>query len=347
MGWLAMVNFRGRTLEQAEDRMKKIGVVVFSLLLLSSALGYVSGVHAAEQYPVKPIILILPIEAGADSDILVRPLAQKVSVLLGKPVIIVNKPGAAGNFAYREIHDAKPNGYTIGVSFSSLFYNKMLGTLPYDEQAFTIIDGLVTIRPMIVGSAKTKRLFKTIEEVFSFAKSNPGEVSIATSGKGYLFWFAAVGLQDATGLKFNIIPQPGGAGFSTSQVAGGHVDLGIMTFTPVKSQVQAGNIRPLAIFGSERVPAPNNNVPCLKELGYDVNIESPVFLIGPSKLPKDIVDEISKAFETAANDREYKGFLLEQGIMPSYESSDKVVKKLNNQRKIIRGIAARTGILKE
>ena len=277
--------------------MRILFVVLLSLFPLVGKTTFVNQVLAAEEYPVKPVTFIAAVEPGADGDVLARPLCQKVSALMGKPVIIVNKPGAGGSMGFREIHDAKPDGYTIGLGFTALATNRLLGTLPYDYRAFTIIGGYATIVPVILGSTKTKRPFKGIEEVLSFAKANPGDVSIATSGKGYLWWFTSVAFQDTTGLKFNIIPQPGGAGFTTSQVAGGHVDLGVMGFGPAKSQVEAGNIRVLAVFGSTRAPAPINHVPSLKELGHEVNIVSPHFVLGPAKMPPAVTNKLIKVFD--------------------------------------------------
>jgi tripartite-type tricarboxylate transporter receptor subunit TctC len=326
----------------------RLSIGILSVLFVCESFVSLSNqIQAAEQYPVKPIICILPTDAGADGDILLRPLSQRVSALLGKPIIIVNKPGAAGNLGYREIRDAKPDGYTIGVGFTSLATNKLLGTLPYDHRAFTIIGGHAMIVPAVLASTRTKRPFKTIEEVFSFAKSNPGEVSIATSAKGYLWWFATVALQEATRLNFNIIPQSGGAGVSIAQVAGGHVDLGIMGFAPAKPQVAAGNIRVLAVFGPQRADAPNENVPCLKEVGYDVDIDSPHFVIGPPGLPPDITDKLTKAFESSANQPEYRKFLLERDIRPSFQPPDEVVKKLDGQIKLFRTILGKAGMLKD
>lgn len=326
-------------------RQKSWFLCLCVLLLLFAPPG--SQTRAAEKYPIKPITFIVPAEAGSDGDIIARPLCQKVSALLGQPVIVVNKPGAGSSIGYREIHDAKPDGYTIGIGFTSLATNRLLGIMPYDHHAFTMIGSHATNVAFILASTKTKRPFRTAEEVFSFARAHPGDVSIATSGKGYLFWFASVALEESTGLKFNIIPQPGGAGFSIAQIAGGHVDLGIMGFGPAKPQVEAGNIRALAVFGTKRFPGANENVPTLKELGYDVRIEGNHFIVGPPKMPKEVLDKLVRAFESAANDPEFKKFLVERDVMPAYLSPKESIENYDEQRRLCRSILERAGMLKE
>ncbi len=100
--------------------------VILSLLIL---FGLVNNTRAAEEYPVKPILCVVSAEAVSDLDILARPFLQKASSRLGKPIIIVNKPGAGMTIGYREIHDAKPDGYTIGVA--TAYYRMIITNLPF------------------------------------------------------------------------------------------------------------------------------------------------------------------------------------------------------------------------
>ena len=325
--------------------MKLFGLVVIGIMLMLGSFNASPG-HGAEQYPVRPINFIVPNEAGADADVLARPVCQGVSTLLGKPIVIVNKPGGGSSIGMREVHDAKPDGYTIGMSHATILINKLMGSLPYDHAGFTVLGTYATFIPIIVSSTKTQRPFKTMGEVVSFAKSNPGEVSIATSGVGQSWWVATLAFQEGTGLKFNIIPQPGTGAFATAQVAGGHTDLAILALASAKSQLEAGNIRFLAVFGSKKAPG-YEDVPTLKELGYDVNWESTQILIGPPKMPKDVVDKLVKAFEKAAGEPEYKKFVIERNAVPFYLPPDKAIQFFDEQRKVVRGIMDKAGLIKE
>jgi len=308
--------------------------------------GMENATQAAEQYPVKPISYIVAVEAGAGGDILARPLCQKVSTLLGQSVIVVNKPGAGSSIGYREIHDAKPDGYTIGLGMGTIITNKLQGLLPYDHHDFTLICVFYDMRPTLVASTKTQRPFKTIEELIAYAKSHPGELKLATGSVGQMLWYQTMAFTQATGLQFNIIPQPGAGGFAIAQVAGGHADLGVIDMPSAKTKIEAGNVRPLAVVGERRAPPPYDRVPALKELGYEINIASIGSVVGPPKMPKEITDKLVKVFK-AANDAEYQKFVAERFVFPTYIPPEEAVKYLDEQIKGFRIIAEKAGILKE
>jgi tripartite-type tricarboxylate transporter receptor subunit TctC len=326
--------------------MKSFDRVIVSLLLLFGVLTSGNLSEAAESYPIKPINFIVPNEAGADADVLARPLCQRVATILGKPVIIVNKPGGGSSIGMREVHDSKPDGYTIGMAHATILINKILGNLPYDHAGFTVLGTYATFIPIIVSSTKTQRPFNTLKEALSFAKANPGEVSIATSGVGQSWWVATLAFQEGVGLKFNIIPQPGTGAFAVAQVAGGHTDLAVLALAAAKSQIEGGLIRFLAVFGSKKAPG-YENVPTLKEEGYDVNWESTQILLGPPKMPAPIVAKLAGAFESAANEPEYKKFVSERNAIPFYLPPDRAVTFFDEQRKVVRAVMEKAGISKE
>jgi tripartite-type tricarboxylate transporter receptor subunit TctC len=339
---------------QKEGKMKKrfmaglkgfcIGAASLSLVLGAFMIGNV--VHAAAPYPDKPIKLIVPNEAGADADVLIRQLAQRVSVLVDKPIMIVNKPGGGSSIGMREVHDSKPDGYTIGMSHATILINKPMGNMPYDHEGFTVLGTYATFIPIIVGATKTSRPFKTIQEVLSFAKANPGEVSIATSGVGQSWWVATLEFQEGTGAKFNIIPQAGTGAYAIAQAAGGHTDLAVVAVAAAKSQIEGGLVRFLAIFGSKKFPG-YENIPTMKDAGYNnVNWESTQILIGPPGMPKEAVDKLVKAFEVASNEPEFKKFLVSRGAFPFYLPPDKAVAFFDEQRKVVQGVMDKAGILK-
>jgi tripartite-type tricarboxylate transporter receptor subunit TctC len=333
--------------KEGRTEMKKLYILMLSLFLISGVFCFESCVWAAEQYPVKPITFIVPLEAGSDGDVLARPILQKVSAILGQPIMVVNKPGAGSSIGYREVHDAKPDGYTIGGAFATIVTNKLQGIMPYDHRDFTIIGTYATYIPIVVGSTKTKRPFKTMEEALSFAKSNPEDVSIATSGVGQSWWIATMAFQAGTGLKFNIIPQPGAGAFAIAQASGGHTDLAVLALGAAKPQIEAGNVRLLAVYGAKRASPPYDKVPTFKDLGYDIFWESTQTVIAPPKMPRDIAEKLAKAFETAANDPEYKKLVVERNAFSFITTLEKSVQFLDEQRKVARSIMEKAGILKE
>ena len=179
--------------------MKRLMMTIPILFFLSGAGSWEERVQAAAQYPLKPITYIVPVEAGAGGDFTARQFTKKVSAVLGQTIIIVNKPGAGSSLGYREIHDAKPDGYTIGLGMATLVTNKLQGILSYDYHDFSVMGIYANYNPIIVASTRTQRPFKTIEEVISFAKLHPGEVKIATSGIGQSWWIATMAFQEGTG----------------------------------------------------------------------------------------------------------------------------------------------------
>jgi len=326
--------------------MKRWGIVTLAVFLMLYLLGLGRQVQGAEEYPVKPIVFIMGVEAGSDGDVLSRPFAHRVSTLLGQPIVVVNKPGAGSSLAYREVQSAKPDGYTIGWASATIIINKLQGVSPYDYHDFTMLGTYYTAIPIIVASTKTKRPFKTIEEVISFAKAHPGDVSIATSGVGMSWWVATMAFQEGAGAQFNIIPQLGAGAFAIAQVAGGHTDLAVLGLAAAKPHIDAGNVRFLAVFGSKRVSG-YDHVPCFTDVGYDISWESPNLTMGPPKMPKHVTDVLVKAVEKAANEPEYKKYLMERYAIPNYLPPDKALSFLDGQRIVVRRIMEKAGILKE
>jgi tripartite-type tricarboxylate transporter receptor subunit TctC len=327
--------------------MKRAMLTALVLFLAIGVAALEKGVQGAEKYPVKPVTFIVPNEAGADADLVARPLVEKATPVMGQPVVVVNKPGAGSTIGYWQIRDAKPDGYTIGMGTVTLVTSKVQGLFPYDYHDFSLFGTFYRWPPIIVASTKSKRPFKTMEEVISYAKSHPGEVSVATAGVGQSQWIAAMALKEGLGLNFNMIPQEGSGGITVAQVAGGHTDLAVLGLLSGKSQLDAGNIRALAVLGTKRVPGKFSNVPTLKELGYDVSWESFGIVIGPPKIPKDISDKIVKAFQVAANDKEYHKFLESRNANEFYLPPDQIVGFCDEKRKLVRSIMDKAGILKE
>jgi putative tricarboxylic transport membrane protein len=310
----------------------------FGFLVISSA---------AEKYPVKPIDFIVPLEAGSDGDVIARPVMQKVSQLLGQPVMIVNKPGAGSSIGYREVQRAKPDGYTIGWGSATLISNKLQGISPFDYHDFTMLGTFATYFPVIVAATNTKRPFKSIQEVISYAKAHPGEVSMATGGIGQNWWVAAMSFLKGTGVEINIIPQPGTGAMSMTQVAGGHTDLACVAMGAAKSMVDSGQVRLLVNLGEARSAAPYDKVSTMKELGYDVSYESTNFAMGPPKMSNTVVDLLVKAIKQAVNEPDYVKYCTERNARWEYIPPEKMVPIFDKRRVIVREIMSKTGILKE
>ena len=327
--------------------MKRIMIAGLVVIFLVIGIGGGSQIQAADKYPVKPITIIIPMEVGSDADILSRPMMQKASAILGKPVVIVNKPGGGQTIGLREVYWAKPDGYTIGLGNVSIILAKMQGLMPYDYRDFTSMYLLSASSVVILASTKTKRPFKTFEEVASFAKANPGEVSILTSATGGPLWLTGVILQENAKLKFNMIPQEGSAGFIVSQLAGGHADIGATFFPSAKPQIEAGTVRCIAVAGNEHYPGKYSDILLLKEIGYDVSVYSFTSIVGPPKVPKEIVAKLVKTFEAVMKDPEIQNHCLARNFFPKFLPHEQFMDFCSKERSIYRPILERAGVLKE
>jgi tripartite-type tricarboxylate transporter receptor subunit TctC len=303
-------------------------------------------VHAAEKYPVRPITAIVAVEAGADGDVLVRPILQSVSKMLGQPILVVNKPGGGSSIGYRELHAAKPDGYTLGWGSATIITNKVQGVSPLDHHDFTQLGAYATYFPIVVSSTKTKVPLNTIQEAIAHAKANPGKVNMSTAGVGQSWWVAAMAMIGGTGINVNTIPQPGAGAMTIAQVAGGHAELGVAALGSAKSMIEAGQIKFLATLGDARAPAPYDKIPTLKELGYNVSWESTNFLMAPPKLSKDVASILIPAIEKAVKDPVFIKFANERNTRWEYIAPGEVVAKFDQRRETVREIMSKAGILK-
>lgn len=311
------------------------------------ALAALGSTWAAEKYPVKPITAIVAVEAGADGDVLVRPIFERVSKMIGQPISVVNKPGGGSSIGYRELHRAKPDGYTIGWGSATIITNKLQGVMPLDYHDFTMLGAYATYFPIVIASTKADLKLNTIQEAIQQAKANPGKLNMATAGVGQSWWVAATAFINATGIKVNTIPQPGAGAMTVAQVAGGHTELGVAALGAAKSMVEAGQVKFLATLGESRAPAPYDKIPTMKELGYDVAWESTNFIMGPPKLPKEVTAVLVPAIEKAAKDPAYVKFANERNTRWEYIPPEKVVEMFDKRRVVVRDIMQKAGILKE
>jgi tripartite-type tricarboxylate transporter receptor subunit TctC len=324
--------------------MKKSLMISLSFLMML-LMGIGNAAKAAE-YPAKPITCIVPMEAGADQDIVGRKMIEKVNTALSKPIIIVNKPGAGQTIGYRETYQAKPDGYTICFAAGSIALTKMLGLFPYDHHDFTVIAFVFYTHPILVASTKTQRPFTTFDEVVTFAKANPNKVKLATSAAGGALWVTTQLILEGTNLKLNVIPQEGSAGLVISQVVGGHTDLGTTFFPAAKPQIEAGNMRFLAVVGPQHFPGKYNDVKTMKDFGYDISMSSFGVILGPPKIPKEIVQKLTKAFEVGCNDPEVKQFHLERNYFIDFMPPDRTIAFIDKEQAVYRRVLDKAGLLK-
>lgn len=297
----------------------------------------ISGVSA---YPDKPIKLIIGYEAGSASDLIGRTFLKHMEKELGQPFMIVNKPGAASALGLRELLDAKPDGYTLGMS-CSVNVLKILGHLPKTHHDFDVI-GI----PLLTGSVlavPANSPFKSVKELVEHAKANPNKLRMSTTSKGAVFWIHARYFERLTGAKFNLISNPGGASFIATQLGGGHADVGFAAYMPLQGQIKAGNIRMLGVTTEKRVEA-FPDLPTFKEQGYDMVVTGWAAILAPKGLPSDIHKKLLSAHAKIVGMKAWQDFCKVTGSVGSPEyTGEGAIKHLDQDAEIQRPILEEIG----
>ncbi|WP_341886754.1 tripartite tricarboxylate transporter substrate binding protein [Variovorax sp. YR752] len=255
--------------------------------------------HASQPFPTaRPITLWVPWPAGGATDITMRLLADIAGSHLGQRVVVENRPGAAGTMAMPILQQAEPDGYTIAQIpqpvLRAVYTQKVLWDPIRDVTPIIQISG-VTFGVLVQGSSA----FRTLDDLFAFARARPGELSIATNGVGTTPHVVLEELFTARGMKYIHVPYKG-----TSEqllaVDSGQVMVGVNS-TGFAPMVDNGRLRLLATFAAKRSPR-WPSVPTLKELGFPIVAMSPYGLGGPRGLPAPVVTVLHDAFRKAMFD---------------------------------------------
>jgi tripartite-type tricarboxylate transporter receptor subunit TctC len=294
--------------------------ILTALAALALALTFAAPA-AAQDWPTKPIRIVVSFGPGGGADIVGRILAQSMQEKLGQPVIIENKPGAAGTIGNELVARAEKDGYTFGIMTAGQIIAAVMNkSLRYDTAtAFEPISMVGTASLIIV----TRPDFpaSSAKELVAYAKANPGKVSVASPGFGATQHMSAELFRQTAGLELLHVP------FRTSPeaiaaVLGKQVDVLFDTVLAVLGQVQSGQLKAIAVTGAERFPLVPQVPPAVESgvlPGYDVTTWYGVF--GPRGIPPEVVARLNKALndsfqEPAVRDKLIKAGVIVQGSTP-------------------------------
>jgi tripartite-type tricarboxylate transporter receptor subunit TctC len=280
-----------------------------ALRTLAALLLFAAGTTFAA-WPERPIKVYIGYAAGGSTDVVARLLAPRLGEKLGQPVVIENKPGAAGDFAAELMLQAPADGYTLMMSTVALHaINPGLFRQKFDPiQDFSMI-AMVCSYPMImIGSPQTS--FKTVAELKALAEKTPTFYS--SSGVGSPGHLAGELLVKATGAKLTHVPYKGGSP-SVLAIMSGEAQVNFATLPAVVPQIRGGKVRAIGLASAERNAAVPD-VPTMAELGLaDFDVGTWSALIGPKGMPADIVRRINAAVTETLDDPQVKQILLDQG----------------------------------
>ena len=284
-----------------------------------AALGAVAGAAVtraafAQDYPAKPIRMIVPYAAGGATDTLARLVAHGIDQELKQTIVVDNRGGGASQIGTQAIATAIPDGYTIGMIDSAFTINPgLFGKLPYDTvKDFTAIS-LVATAPLVlvvhpsVAAASAK-------ELVALVRAKPGQISFALPGLGTPVHLAGELLRQAAGIDFIAVPYRG-AGPSIADFIGGQVQMTFATIPSILDHVREGRARALAIIGERSALLPG--VPTIVEAGFPgIDVALMFGLVAPAPAPPVALARVSAAVATAVRAEPLRSRLLDLGFQP-------------------------------
>jgi len=268
---------------------------------------------AQSNYPNKPINFIVPYGAGGGADSRSRQIAQKMSVILGQPIIVDNKPGGGGNIGTEFISRAAPDGYTIGMgNFAPMAVNKTLfGNLRYDPERDITPITLIEKGPLVL-VVNPNSPYKTVKDIVDAAKAKPGELTFSSGGIGGSHQLSAELFKQSAGIDMIHVPYKSGSAGLTDLMAGNVTMMFDQMYSAMPS-IKAEKLRPIAITSKKRSPL-LPNVPSFAEAGYPkVEALNWQGVIAPKGTPKAIIDKLNAAANEALKDPQLRELMLSQG----------------------------------
>ena len=272
------------------------------------------GALCAQNYPAKPIRLVVGFTPGGGVDINARLLAAKLSEYLGQQVIVDNRPGAGTNIANELVAKAAPDGYTLLMSTATVAINMALYKKPnYDTlRDFTAVSLFSASPNILVVNASVP--VTSVAQLVALARARPGALNYSTAGSGSTQHLSGELFKTRTRTDIVHIPYKGTAPALTALISG-DVDLSFANIPAIHAHVKSGRLRPLASTGpkrSELMP----DVPTMKEAGVDMEVAVWYGVLAPAATPPEVVNKLAALITRAAHDPDLRQRLLDQGAEP-------------------------------
>jgi tripartite-type tricarboxylate transporter receptor subunit TctC len=272
-----------------------------------------NGIAAAQDYPTRPITMIVPFPAGGATDTLARYLAEQMRGILGQTVVIENVGGAAGSIGVGRAVRSPPDGYTLSIGTSTThMLTGGLYTLPFDllKDLEPII--LIGSEPLLIVGKKDLPA-DDLKGLIAWLKANPDKASVGIAGVGATGQLAGISFQKLTGTKFQFVPYRGNAPAMQDLLAG-QIDFMIEPSSNFKSLVEAGSVKPLAVTGRTRLPA-SPNIPTADEAGLPGFFASLWYgLWVPKGTSKDVIAKLNATMSQLLGSPPVKQRLQDLGI---------------------------------
>ena len=299
---------------------------------IATAAASIASAQSLDNYPTRPVTIVVPFPPGGGTDVGARLVAQKLSLKWGQPVIVENRGGAAGRLGADVVAKAKPDGYTLLVgnvgtqSVNPALYKKM----PYDaDKAFAPI-GMIAELPLVM--LVTPALpWQNIKDVVEAAKKEPGKITFASSGAGGAPHLAGEIFQQASGTKMLHIAYKGG-GPAALDLMAGHVNIYFGTVLESVGHVKAGKLKGLGVTSANRSPA-LPELPTIAESGYaGFDTGSWIGLLAPAGTPVAIINKVSADLREVLTLPDTKNTLITQGATPWPMTPEQFAARIKSDR---------------
>jgi tripartite-type tricarboxylate transporter receptor subunit TctC len=311
--------------------------------LTAAAVAVGTGRATAEDYPIRPITLVVPYPAGGGNDIIARTVADKMSASLRQQIVIENRGGAGGTIATRQIARAMPDGYTILIATSSLAINPSLyANIGYDPRKDFAPIGLIAQSANVV-LVHPSIPARSIADLIAIAKSEAGRLTFASTGTGSSVHLAAELFAAMADIHLTAVPYKG-TGPALTDLIGGHVAIMFSPMAGAASLVRDGKLRALAVTGPRR-SALFPDLPTIAEAGlpgYEAVLH--YGLVAPAGTPAPAIAKLNAALRAALASEEVKRRLAIDGAEPLPSSPEDYAADIDREQKKWSEIIAKSGI---
>lgn len=305
--------------------MKKLAILLATMMLMTIAFAACASADTA--WPEKTLELLVPYNAGGDTDFHARKLAEYLEPILGQKIIITNVEGGSGSIGMIDVMESEPDGYKMLYFHESMLTNNVVGICEYTHNDLDVCAASV-VDDSYVLAVGAQTPYMTLDDLVAAAKESPDEIAFAASSGGYSYYLARL-LEETTGIDLNVV-DAGGTGARNSAVISGKMQVTAHVYGGLKAYIDSGDLRVLCALGEER----NSlfpDIPTARELGYDMVGGRAYFLSFPKGTDPEIISKMRDAIEQVCQNEQFIKETQEAYMtIPSFLGTEELKARLDN-----------------